>query len=77
MSIPKKAPPAAPVQEEPVKEEPPPAEAPTPTVPALDERSASLQTLLEKFQEKTEKEIARVLKVRLYKRSPNSQTAHY
>ena len=64
VSIPKKAPPAAPVEEEPVKEEPPPAKAPVPAVPALYERSVSLQALLEKFQEKMEKEIARVLKVR-------------
>ena len=64
MSIPKKAP-AEPVKEEEPVKEVPATEAPVAAEvpPALDERSAALQALLEKFQEKTEKEVARVLKV--------------
>lgn len=65
VSIPKKAA-AEPVkEEEPVKEAPPPTDAPAAAEPptALDEREVALQALLEKLQEKTEKEIARVVKV--------------
>lgn len=71
MSIPKKAAPVSePEAEEPVKpaEEPqqPSASIPDPAAAVeSDARTSALQALLDKYQEKTEKEVVRVLKVRV------------
>ena len=72
MSIPKKAQPAPePEAEEPIKPVEEPQQSPGCSVPdpvttgESDARTLALQALLDKYQEKTEKEVLRVLKVRV------------